>query len=197
MRKVLSFALAVFLAIPTTAWCIDAYGAEEAQKEFAVVLEAAPGISPTEAEAEAMRQPIGSDEEPEADENEKITAALVQQGYLRNDVPLSFELQDNLHTTCSEQGIPYHVALGLIESESGFNPNVDNGICYGLLALHRAYFPSNLTPLENMRTGIKCLGDHLKRYGTIEAALTAYNAGHDTGSRTYAGKVLERAEKWK
>lgn len=34
-------------------------------------------------------------------------------------------------------------------------------------------------------------------YNTAKAALTAYNAGHDTGKRSYANAVLAVAEKWR
>lgn len=135
---------------------------------------------------------------PESDEDVKITAALVEQGYLRDDVPLSYELQDTLHTACEEYGIPYHVALGLIETESGFRADADNGLCYGYCQLNRAYFPGNLTPAENIRVGVKTLAAQLARYGgDIGAALTAYNSGHDNGTRWYASRVLAAAEKWK
>lgn len=132
-------------------------------------------------------------------EEEKIEAALVAQGYFRDDVPLSYELQDMLHSACEENGIPYHVALGLIETESGFDPEaVSSSGCYGLCQLNPEYFPSDLTPAENITTGIEFLAYQLDRYdGDMEAALTAYNAGHDTGARWYAETVLEKAEKWR
>lgn len=39
------------------------------------------------------------------------------------------------------------------------------------------------------------LGELLNRYGDIATALTAYNAGYDTGSGTYANAVLVAARK--
>ena len=36
----------------------------------------------------------------------------------------------------------------------------------------------------------------MDRYGDTGAALTAYNAGHDTGDREYAEKVIGAAERW-
>lgn len=131
-------------------------------------------------------------------EEEKIEAALIEQGYFRDDVPLSYELQDILHTACEANEIPYHVALGLIETESSFDTEaVSSAGCYGLCQLNPEYFPSDLAPAENITTGIEFLAYQLERYGgDMEAALTAYNAGHDTGARWYADAVLEAAEKW-
>lgn len=130
-------------------------------------------------------------------EAERIEAALAAQGYLRDDVPLSYELQDVLQTECERCGVDYALALGLIETESGFDPDADNGLCYGLMQLNRDYFPADLSPAENIRAGIEYLADQLGRYETVEAALCGYNAGHDTGARDYANAVLAAAEGWK
>lgn len=134
------------------------------------------------------------------DEAEKIEAALVEQGYFRPDVPLDYELQDHLRTACEEYGVPWAVALGLIEIESNFREDAVNPVsgCYGLRQLNPKYFPSGLSSAENIRTGIAYLGEQLERHdGDMWAALTAYNAGYDTGSREYANKVLAAAERWR
>lgn len=132
-------------------------------------------------------------------EAEKIEAALIEQGYFREDVPLSYELQDVLRTASEANGIPYHVALGLIETESGFDPEaVSSAGCYGLAQLNPTYFPSGLSPADNLTTGMDYLGYQLECHnGDLGAALTAYNAGHDTGARGYARAVLEAAENWR
>lgn len=129
-------------------------------------------------------------------EAERIEAALAAQGYLRDDVPLSYELQDVLQTECERCGVGYALALGLIETESGFDPDADNGLCYGLMQLNRDYFPADLSPAENIRAGMAYLAYQLGRYETVEAALCGYNAGHDTGARDYANAVLAAAERW-
>lgn len=132
-------------------------------------------------------------------EAEKIEAALIEQGYFREDVPLSYELQDVLRTASGANGIPYHVGLGLIEVESNFDPEaVSPSGCYSLVQLNPDYFPSGLDSAEAISAGMEFLGQQLERYdGNLEAALTAYNAGHDTGARGYARAVLEAAEKWR
>lgn len=129
-------------------------------------------------------------------EAERIEAALAAQGYLRDDVPLSYELQDVIQTECERHGIEYALALGLIETESSFREDADNGLCYGLMQLNREYFPADLSPAENIRAGMAYLADQLGRYETVDAALCGYNAGHDTGARDYANAVLAAAERW-
>lgn len=132
-------------------------------------------------------------------EQEKITKALIKQGYYRTDVPLSYELQDILHCMCDKYNVNYELALGLIQSESNFDEINDSetNICYGLMALNKRYFPKDLTPVENIEAGIKCFSEKIEKYnGDIEAALTAYNVGHDNGSRHYAKRALEFAKSW-
>lgn len=112
-------------------------------------------------------------------------------------VPLSRELQTALWEACAANGVPLCLALGVMEVESAFRPEAVNGVCYGLMQLNERYFPANLSPADNIRAGVAYLGELLERYGGDTAkALTAYNAGHDTGSRTYANAVLAAAEKW-
>ena len=131
-------------------------------------------------------------------EAEKIEAALLEQGYFREDIPLSYELQDVLRTACETNGIPYEIGLGLIDVESDFDPgSTSPSGCYGLCQLNPRYFPSGLSDIENIRTGMAYLGEQLDRYdGDLDAALTAYNAGYDTGKRLYAAQVKSAAEYW-
>jgi len=131
-------------------------------------------------------------------EPERITLALEEQGYFRADVPLSYDLQDALHTACERYGIDYPIALGLIEVESNFQPDIVNatGDCYGLCQLNVRYFPSGLPPEENISHGLTYLREQIDRYGSLEAGLQAYHDGYDTGARWYAKAVLAAAEKW-
>lgn len=131
-------------------------------------------------------------------EAELIDLALEEQGYFRVDVPLSYDLQDALHTACERYSIDYPVALGLIEVESNFQADIVNatGDCYGLCQLNVRYFPSGLQPEENINHGLAYLREQIDRYGSLEAGLQAYHDGYDTGARWYAKAVLAAAEKW-
>ncbi len=112
-------------------------------------------------------------------------------------VPLSEELQQVLFDACREFGVDLHIAIALIETESNFQVDADNGQCYGLTQLCRLYFPSNLTPAENIQAGMELLGRNFRQSKDWGAALTMYNVGHDDGTRVYANVVLARAEKWR
>jgi len=111
-------------------------------------------------------------------------------------IPLSADLQAVLFEACAENDVPVALALGVIEVESCFMADADNGQCYGLMQLNRDYFPDKLSPEDNLRAGIEYLGRLLGQYGDPVAALTAYNAGYDTGRRAYANAVLAAAEWW-
>ena len=112
-------------------------------------------------------------------------------------IPLPAELQTVLRDACTEHGVPVPLALGVIQVESRFQPDaVSPEGCYGLMQLNPKYFPDKLSPADNLRAGVGYLGRLLRQYGDTGAALTAYNAGHDTGSRTYSDAVLAAAEGW-
>lgn len=131
---------------------------------------------------------------------EPIKSALVRVSYLSSAVPLPWTLQQVVHTTCEDTGVDYTVALGLIEVGSQFHEDAVAPIsgCYGLCQLDPRYFPTGLSSKENVENGLDYLRQCLERYDDdLEAALTAYYAGYDDGSRAYARAVLEAAEKWK
>lgn len=114
------------------------------------------------------------------------------------EIPLSEDLQETLFSTCEEFGVDLSLALGLIQKESGFDVSIVSPKgCYGLCQLNPRYFPSGLSPTENIRYGVEYLVFQLDRYGDVKAALEAYHAGHDTGKRDYANEVLRYAEEWR
>ena len=133
--------------------------------------------------------------EPEAEPEEPAAEVFM----FREDVPLSAELQEVLWDACQEHEVEYALALGLIETESSFNPEAVSYVgCYGLMQLNPDYFPADLSPAENIQYGVALIAEKLDQYaGNVGAALTAYNAGHDTGNREYAEKVMAAAERWR
>lgn len=129
-----------------------------------------------------------------------IVAAMeaVKEDPYREDIPLSRELQAVLRESCEVNGVALCDALGLIEVESGFQMDaVSQEGCFGLCQLNPKYYPSDLTPAENIRAGVAHLASQIKRYdGDIQAALRSYNRGYDDGDKVYARKVMEASEKW-
>lgn len=118
--------------------------------------------------------------------------------WYREDIPLPIDLQCALKESCEEHSVPVNLVLGLIQVESSFRPEADNGLCYGLMQLNKRYFPDGLSPEDNIRAGVAYLGELLEQYGgNTAAALTAYNQGSYKGSITnYAKNVLQASEKW-
>ena len=179
--------------------------AEEEAPELPAVVEIVP-VPPAVSSAEPILQAIHETPEPadepeaapeiEADEQpEELPEAAPEKW--REDVPLSAELQTALLAICEEAGVDPLLALGLIETESGFQTDIVSSTGdYGLCQLSHYYFPTDLSPTENMRAGINLLGQNLRKYGNTAAALTAYNRGHDDGTRSYAAVVLAKAEAW-
>lgn len=178
--KLLLVALAgCFLAPHLAVWAMDtaAIRATEMDKSQVEVVEIVPPIdcTPLVAAMEAM-----------------------QEDPYREDIPLSRELQAVLRESCEVNGVALCDALGLIEVESGFQVDaVSREGCFGLCQLNPKYYPSDLTPAENIQAGVAHLASQIKRYdGDIQAALRAYNKGYDDGDRVYARKVLDASEKW-
>jgi len=143
--------------------------------------------------------------EEDPNESEKIEQALVEQGYFRDDVPLSYEEQDFLHTACQESGVPYALALAVIERETGFRNVVgDDGASCGYMQVQERWHWDRMErlgvtdlmhPFGNFRVGCDYLAELLEKYPTQEA-LTAYNSG-SPGYNQYSYDVMDNYEKWK
>ena len=124
-------------------------------------------------------------------------AVQLEQDLYREDVPLDRELQKVLRDACEENRVPVALALGLIQEESAFCPDVVSSKgAYGLCQLNPKYFPADLTPAENIAAGVGYLGELLDQYRDTAAALRAYNLGYDDGDRKFASAVLAAAERW-
>lgn len=145
------------------------------------------------------------EEYPEPDEDAKITVALVEQGYFREDVPLSYDEQDYLHTACEEFGVDYPVMLALIEHETNFHNIIgDSGRSTGYCQIQLRWSKWLMdeigakdlsNPYDNFRTACAILSRYTAKYGNIRDALSAYNTGKP-GYTNYADAVLSAAGKW-
>lgn len=117
-----------------------------------------------------------------------------------NDViPLSETELNVLIEVCKNENIPIQYALGIIDSESNFNPNARNSSsgCYGYCQLHPKVFSTGLSPEENIRAGITYLAECYHQGGdNWMKAYNIYNRGHYTGDTSYPKAVLREANKW-
>lgn len=112
--------------------------------------------------------------------------------------------KDYIEETAESYGISPKLVKAIIEVESGGNSNAvgDNGNSLGLMQIQPRYHAqrlkegeSLLDPKVNVRVGCEILSEIMAKYGTLDEALTVYNAGHDTGSREYANRVYEELSK--
>ena len=135
--------------------------------------------------------------------------------YQSDAVPLNHDTQAQVLGWCEEYGVPYSVALAVIEAESSFRPDAENGSCYGYMQLNsinkswlfQEIGVTNLEdPLQNLHSGIYMLGDLYGKYGDWHKALVCYNCG-ETGaynhyfsqgltSSGYSRHVMELEAKW-
>lgn len=114
--------------------------------------------------------------------------------------------KDYIEETEESYGISPKLVKAIIEVESGGDANAigDNGNSLGLMQIQPRYHAqrlkegeSLLDPKVNVRVGCEILSELMAKYGTLDEALTVYNAGHDTGDRSYANKVYEEMmKKW-
>ena len=121
--------------------------------------------------------------------------------YLRDDIPLSYELQALLYGACLEFEIDFDLALAVIEQETQFrNVAGDSGDSQGYMQIQRKWWKGlmaeigaeDLTdPEDNFRTGCAILRQLIDKYGTVEDALSAYNTGRP-GQTRYSREVMEK-----
>lgn len=127
--------------------------------------------------------------------------------YYHSEIPLSREEQDMLGSACEEFGVPYGMALGLIEKETHFrNVLGDDGASAGYMQIQEKWHWDRMTrlgvtnlfdPEGNFRVGCDFLAELYGKYGDWGIALTVYNRGHDPGFISdYAYDVLANYAKW-
>lgn len=189
-------------------------------KEYRRAMEQYQGVA---ADVDDLKRRIGAMEvrhrrEDQMAEAEKIEAALLEQGYFSEEIPLSYDLQDVMRTACAEYGCPYPLALAVAEVESHFDMDAVGAVGeVGIMQLNPG--PENTywinleaetgedptTPAGNIICGAYLLGTHMANYGEPEKALMAYNMGPGGAAQAwaagitsteYSAKVMEAMDRW-
>ena len=142
---------------------------------------------------------------PAAEELQERKLGLCEDTYLREDIPLSYELQAMLYGACLEFEIDYSLALAVVEQETNFrNVTGDDGASVGFMQIQDRWWSGlmeeigarDLTdPEDNFRTGCAIIRKLMDKHGSVEDALTAYNSGR-TGPSKYSREVMERMRKY-
>ena len=117
------------------------------------------------------------------------------------DIPLSHKLQDVALAACEEYGVLPDVLFAVMEVESGYQLDAQNGECYGLMQIHSINLPwlseqigtTDLSdPTQNIKAGAYILGGYLERYSLTDS-LMAYNLGEGGAKAQWAQGIHETA----
>lgn len=141
--------------------------------------------------ADAARREIPAEEkldkEPQAEDLDAVFEPL--------DVPLEPGAQMEIYAMCLRAGVPFGVILGLIEHESGFDPNaVSPTDDHGVTQINRCNFgwlQEELGPIDfydtvqNVRACLRILGPLWEKHGPHKA-LMAYQYGPTGAARKWA-----------
>lgn len=159
-----------------------------------------------------VREPIGSEAECESGQGtpvpteEDVRTLTCDAFELMYDLPLRGDVQVEIDAMCTARDVDAAVVLAIICHESGYDERAigDTGRSFGLMQILRERHKDRMGRLgvqnlldgvENVRVGVDYLDELLDRYdGDYYKALTAYNAGHYSGTvSAYAYKVMAMA----
>ena len=123
--------------------------------------------------------------------------------YQSDAVPLNHDTQAQVLGWCEEYGVPYSVALAVIEAESSFRPDAENGSCYGYMqinSINAGWLKDELgvTDLldacQNIKAGCYMLGSYLALYdGDINRTMMAYNLGKSGAEKAWNAGIRSTA----
>lgn len=152
---------------------------------------------------------------PAAQEPQERQLGLCEDTYLREDIPMSYELQAMLYGACLEFEVPYELALAVIEQETNFrNVTGDDGASEGYMQVQQRFHKDRMDelgvtdlmdPESNFRVACHYLRDLFDRYGDTHKVLMAYNAGPSGAAKlwsegimtsSYSRSVMERMQKY-
>ena len=125
------------------------------------------------------------------------------EGFVYYDLPEQYadkgyfpeKMQIYTRCLCKQNDVPYALVLALIEHESGyeFDKVGDSGQSKGYMQIYEKWHTDRMqrlgctdlmNPYQNVRVGIDFLSYLLKKYGTVQDALAAYNYG-EKGAREH------------
>lgn len=155
--------------------------------------------------------------EPEVTEPEEPTVEeMLEDGTLTDSISLSYDLQLVARDAARTFGVPYKLLLAVMFRESSYNPDAENGICFGLMQIHQMNFEwleeeladygvtdIRNNPEDNIKAGAYLLGRYIAKYDNYHLALMSYNCGESGAqslwaegiySTQYSRSVLETME---
>lgn len=195
----------IFFAFAAGVWYDENVKPNDApvEEQQAVIVEASKPVmaaadKPYACQEETM--PIPATETPSAGLD-----PMIEDSYLRDDIPLSYELQAMLYGACLEFEIEYPLALAMLEQETQFkNIKGDGGNAYGYFQVWPYWHGDRMKvlgvtdlmePEGNFRVAMHYIRELLDRFGNLEDALCFYNSGK-TGGNKYSREVMEGMMKY-
>lgn len=129
------------------------------------------------------------------------------QEYMLN-IPLAYDLQEELYKASEEFGVDYYIMIALIEKESKFmNVVGDGGKSYGFCQIQPQWWYGLMSdigatdlknPKDNFRTACAIIAQLTEKHQSIEGALVEYNQGKYYGRPTaYSKEIMENAERYR
>lgn len=131
--------------------------------------------------------------------------------YLREDIPLSEELQKYTYSVCKSKEVSYEMVLAMIEKESNYDETaVSETGDYGLMQINinaqNMTKEEALKPEKNIEKGVEIISKLMDKYKEPNIALMAYNCGESGAeklwnngiySTKYSLEIMQKAEELK
>lgn len=138
-------------------------------------------------------------EEPPQPVSCKMKFEIRESEKVYRDIPLSHELQDAAEKACQEYSVPPNVLYAVMEVESGYQVDAQNGKCLGLMQIHTINLPyltkevgitDLYDPVQNITAGAYLLGGYLQKYSLTDS-LMAYNLGEGGAKKQWSQGIHE------
>lgn len=190
------------IAVLLTGFCVILFNVKETEQQEE---------KPETTQAEVMQNPETMTQTAESIEDKyKVFDTMSEdwgsddlEGFVFYDLPEKYadkgyfpeKMQIYTRCLCKQNDVPYALVLAIIEYESGyeFDKTGDNGNSKGYMQIYEKWHTDRMqklnctdlmNPYQNVKVGIDFLSYLLKKYGTVQDALTAYNYG-ERGAREH------------
>lgn len=126
------------------------------------------------------------------------TQQLVTQTTGKNGGVSSVPYADEINQLAQQYNIPANIIAGMVETESSFNPNANNGSHFGLMQLSSDVMSEEgvsnaFDPTQNLEGGVAYLAKRIQEAGgNLYAGIKGFGEGTDE----YLQKVLNNAQKY-
>ena len=124
-----------------------------------------------------------------------IQFALAEISVVQQDIDNHMIYLDHIYSTAEDYGVPPEVILAIMKVESNFNPEAQNGRCYGLTQIHDVHCePFGVTTEDlldlrrNTVIGTTRLSALINQSDSLTEALGKYNMG-EAGYAAYCEEV--------